>query len=92
VCLWWAYPDGWTDTSGKGTSPPSETISIENGLMHLHMFILDGTTVGFAATHIPDTPTPMHWVIQSETAVDGDVSDAATADIYIAWVAIYQPA
>ena len=201
---WWAYPDGWTDTSGKGTYMPSKTISIENGMMHLHLytadgvhmvaapvprlpnpvgteggqlygryairfmvahptdsyklawllwpdtesfpgdgeidfpegelnaditafmhrqngvsqfdqdeyattvpissgwhtaiiewtptvsrFILDGTTIGTSTYRIPDTP--MHWVIQSETNVDGDVSNTATGDIYIAWVAIYQP-
>jgi len=202
---WWAYPDGWTDTSGKGTYMPSKTISIGDGAMHLHLytdngvhmvaapvpklpnpvggeggqlygryairfmvqrptadfklawllwpdtekfpangeidfpeggldgniaafmhhqngvsqydqdqynttvpvssgwhtavtewtaascrFILDGTTVGTSASRIPDTP--MHWIIQSETALDGAISNTATGDIYLAWVAIYRPA
>lgn len=202
---WWAYPDGWTDTSGKGTYMPSKVMSIDNGMMHLHLhtadgvhmvaapvprlpdpvgseggqlygryairfmvaaptdsfklawllwpdsenfprdgeidypegqlngaltaymhhqgatsdsdqdefdtpvpvssgwhtsvvewtastcrFILDGTTIGASTSRIPNTP--MHLVLQSETVPDRDTSGTATADIYVAWVAIYQPA
>ncbi|MBR7828813.1 glycoside hydrolase family 16 protein [Actinospica sp. MGRD01-02] len=201
---WWAYPDGWKDTSGQGTYMPSETMSIANGEMHIHMFtsngrtmvaapvpkipapagpeggqtygryavrwmvkaptasfklawllwpdsekfpgdgeidfpegqlngditafmhrrgatadndqnefdtavpissgwhtsivewtatgctfILDGTVTGKADARIPDTP--MHWVLQSETVPDRVTHSADTADIYIAWVAIYRP-
>lgn len=201
---WWAYPDGWKDTSGQGTYTPSKTISISGGEMHLHMytaggttmvaapvpkipdpvgseggqlygryairwmvaqptdsfklawllwpdserfpadgeidfpegqlngdttafmhrqnadadndqnefdtavpiasgwhtsvidwtsaactFILDGTVLGTTATRIPNTP--MHWVLQSETVPDRVTGTNATADISIAWVAIYRP-
>lgn len=201
---WWAYPDGWKDTSGQGTYMPSETMSIANGEMHIHMFTangqtmvaapvpkipdppgpeggqvygryairwmvkaptssfklawllwpdsesfprdgeidfpegqlngditafmhrqgatadndqnefdtavpissgwhtsivewtatgttftLDSTVIGKAAARIPDTP--MHWVLQSETVPDRVTHAADTADIYIAWVAIYRP-
>lgn len=200
---WWAYPDGWPDTSKQGVYTPSKTVSIANGLMHLHLytengvhlvaavlpkipgatgseggqlhgryairfevahptagykiawllwpdseqfpadgeidfpetpltgtlggyvhhmngaspddqdtfdtgvpvssgwhtaviewtaasvtFQLDGATMGVSTSRTPSTP--MHLVIQNET--DGSTSDAATADILIAWVAVYQPA
>jgi hypothetical protein len=200
---WWAYPDGWPDTTHVGVYSPSTVISIENDEMHLHMytrngvhyvaapvpklpdpvgreggqlygryairfmvqqptagfkiawllwpdsenfptdgeidfpegplsgaisaymhrqngnsahdqdayntdigvssgwhtavtewtasesrFFLDGVVIGTSTNRIPHTP--MHWVIQSETW--GVPSAGAVADIYIAWVAIYQPA
>ncbi|WP_431681713.1 family 16 glycosylhydrolase [Kitasatospora sp. KL5] len=34
---WWAYPDGWKDTSKNGTYAPSKTMSIANGQMNLHL-------------------------------------------------------
>ncbi|MEV8094682.1 glycoside hydrolase family 16 protein [Kitasatospora sp. NPDC085879] len=34
---WWAYPDGWKDTSKNGTYSPSKTMSIANGQMNLHL-------------------------------------------------------
>lgn len=30
---WWAYPDGWRDTSGNGTYYPSRVLSIHNGVL-----------------------------------------------------------
>src|SRR5947209_11706277 len=31
---WWAYPDGWKDTSGHGTYSPSKVLSIQNGVLN----------------------------------------------------------
>jgi hypothetical protein len=53
-------------------------------------FILDGKMVGTATERIPDTP--MHWVLQTETALDGSVpADEASGHIRIDWVAVYAP-
>jgi len=43
-------------------------------------FFLDGASIGKATSRIPNTP--MHWVIQSETALDGSIP-AALATIEI---------
>lgn len=53
-------------------------------------FFLDGASIGKATSRIPNTP--MHWVIQSETALDGSIP-AATATIEVDWLAVwaYQP-
>jgi beta-glucanase (GH16 family) len=202
---WFAYPDGWSDTTGNGTYYPSKVISIQNGLMNLHIhtetirgviqhmvsapvpkiplgsgslggllygrysvrfradslhgyktawllwpdsniwpqggeidfpeanldgaivafmhhrnatsgseqdayptsvtynswhtatiewaptscrFTLDGSVIGTSSSLIPNVP--MHWVLQTETALDGSVPDNATAgDVQIAWVVAY---
>lgn len=53
-------------------------------------FILDGAVIGTSTSRIPDTS--MHYVIQTETALDGTVpSDTAQANVQIDWVAIYKP-
>jgi beta-glucanase (GH16 family) len=200
---WGAYPDGWHDTSGHGTYMPSKVVSVQNGVMSLHVhtengvhmvavpyplirgdssnngqlygryavrfradplvgyktafllwpdskvwprdgeidfpegklngtisafmhrqggtsgrdkdaystsstyrswhtaviewgpsatkFILDGATIGTSTNRIPKTP--MHWVLQTETALDGTVpSDRTAGDVQIDWVAVYRPA
>jgi Glycosyl hydrolases family 16 len=54
-------------------------------------FVLDGVTIGTSTNGIPDTP--MYWVIQTETALDGTVpSDSAAGHVQIDWVAVYRPA
>jgi beta-glucanase (GH16 family) len=53
-------------------------------------FYLDGTSIGRSTSRIPNTP--MHWVIQSETALDGSIPAAEAAmqiDYLAAWR--YQP-
>jgi beta-glucanase (GH16 family) len=200
---WGAYPDGWHDTSGHGTYMPSKVVSVQNGVMNLHVhtengvhmvavpypvipgasshngqlygryavrfradplagyktafllwpdsgvwprdgeidfpegdlnrtisafvhrrggtrggdrdhystsstypswhtaviewgpsatkFILDGATIGTSVRRIPNTP--MHWVLQTETALDRKVpSDSTAGDVQIDWVAVYRPA
>lgn len=53
-------------------------------------FILDGRTIGITTTRVPNTP--MHWVLQTETALDGSIPGATTAgNVQIDWVAIYAP-
>jgi len=54
-------------------------------------FELDGVTLGTSTSRIPSTP--MHWVLQTETALDGTVpTDAAAGDVEIDWVVVYVPA
>jgi beta-glucanase (GH16 family) len=51
-------------------------------------FILDGVTVGTSTQHVPDTP--MHWVLQTETATSNCTpSDGAAGDVQIDWVTAY---
>jgi hypothetical protein len=54
---WWAYPDGWKDTSGQGVYMPSRTMSIADGMMHLHMYTAGGTTM--VAAPVPKIPDPV---------------------------------
>lgn len=51
-------------------------------------FFLDGVSIGKSTTRVPNTP--MHWVLQTETAIDGSsVPDDAEGHVYIDWVAIW---
>jgi beta-glucanase (GH16 family) len=53
-------------------------------------FILNGQIIGTSTQHIPDTP--MHWVLQTETATDGTVPAPTTAGhVDVAWVSVYRP-
>jgi beta-glucanase (GH16 family) len=53
-------------------------------------FFLDGKLIGTSTSRIPDTP--MHWVIQTETATDGSVpSNTAAGNVQIDWVSVYVP-
>ena len=52
-------------------------------------FTLDGALVGHSTLYVPTTP--MHWVWQSESRLDGNtVVPGETADIDIAWAVVYQ--
>jgi chitodextrinase len=54
-------------------------------------FILDGQTVNNSTSRIPNTP--MHWVLQTETALDGSTpSDSAAGHVQVDWAAVYKPA
>lgn len=50
-------------------------------------FLLDGNVVGTATSRIPNTP--MHLVLQNETALDSTPSDSASGHVLIDWVAIW---
>jgi hypothetical protein len=53
-------------------------------------FILNDRIVGASTKRIPNTP--MHWVIQNETNLDGLVPDDVVAGhLQIDWVAVYTP-
>lgn len=53
-------------------------------------FIIDGISIGTSTIRVPNTP--MHWVIQTETATNGITpSNAAAGDVQIDWVAVYVP-
>jgi beta-glucanase (GH16 family) len=54
-------------------------------------FTLDGNVIGVSTDYIPSTP--MHWVLQSETAIDGSVPrDSTAGNVQIDWVVAYTPA
>lgn len=54
-------------------------------------FTLDGNVIGTSYNHLPSTP--MHWVLQTETTLDGTIPSNATAgNVQIDWVAAYTPA
>jgi hypothetical protein len=51
-------------------------------------FYLDGQVIGRSTSNIPNTP--MHWVLQTESATDGTVpSDATAGNVQVDWVAAY---
>lgn len=51
-------------------------------------FELDGNIVGTTTTRIPNTP--MHWVLQTETWLNGIVPDpTVSGNVQIDWVAVY---
>ncbi len=53
-------------------------------------FILDGTVILDKTSRVPNTP--MHWVIQTETNLDGYVpSPSAAGNVQIDWVAVWVP-
>lgn len=53
-------------------------------------FILDGAVLGTSTTRVPQTP--MHWVIQTETALNGIApADSAAGYVDIDWVAAWLP-
>jgi beta-glucanase (GH16 family) len=53
-------------------------------------FSLDGKAIGTSTSRIPDTP--MHWVLQTETALSGGApSDSAAGDVQVDWVVAYAP-
>lgn len=53
------------------------------------VFILDGAVIGTVTNRVPNTP--MHWVLQTETALDGSTpSDTAAGHVQIDWVSMWQ--
>jgi hypothetical protein len=53
-------------------------------------FTLDGKLLGVSTDRIPNTP--MHWVIQTETNLDGYApADSVAGHVQIDWVAVYAP-
>ena len=51
-------------------------------------FILDGNTIGVSTSRVPSTP--MHWVIQTETALSGE-KPTGSGHVLIDWVAVWVP-
>jgi beta-glucanase (GH16 family) len=52
---WWAYPDGWSGTPATGTYFPSQTLSIQNGVMD---YFIHTATVGGRTYHMIDATMP----------------------------------
>jgi len=65
---------------------------------NLCRFLLDGAEIGKTTERVPDNhadgcPGSMHWVLQTETTLDGVVPDPDVAgDIEIDWIAIWAKA
>jgi hypothetical protein len=51
---WWAYPDGWQDTSKNGTYSPSTVLSIGNGVLDMYLHTENG--VHMVAAPVPRIP------------------------------------
>jgi beta-glucanase (GH16 family) len=56
-------------------------------------FLLDGQVIGTSTSQVDIPDTAMHWVLQTETQLDGGApSDSAAGHVDIDWVVIYAPA
>ncbi|MFL5839187.1 MAG: family 16 glycosylhydrolase [Thermoleophilaceae bacterium] len=76
--------------SSQATYAPWHTAVIEWTPSSIK-FLLDGQTVGTSTSGIPNTP--MHWVLQTESALDGSTpSDSAAGHVQVDWAAVYRPA
>ena len=80
---------GWDQDvfNSQATYPPWHTAVIEwtPGAVR---FILDGKVLGVSTERIPNTP--MHWVLQTETAVSNKPpSNKAAGHVQIDWAALY---
>ena len=54
-------------------------------------FYLDGRLIGNSTRRIPKRP--MHWVLQTETSLDGrSPSNRTRGHVYVDWAAVYRPA
>jgi Glycosyl hydrolases family 16 len=51
---WWAYPDGWSDTSKHGRYYPSQVLSIHNGVLDYYVHTADG--IPMVAAAVPKIP------------------------------------
>jgi hypothetical protein len=53
------------------------------------VFILDGKVIGASMERIPNTP--MHWVLETTTTLDGyEPADATAGHVQIDWVAVWE--
>jgi beta-glucanase (GH16 family) len=52
-------------------------------------FYLDGVLVGSTANTAMIPNTPMHWVLQTETALNSVPADSAAGNVQVDWVAAY---
>ncbi len=98
---WWAYPTGWPDTATEGRMrlggyyDPAHTISISGGQMHIRMFrdtgpIHSATVVPKAAIGLTVPDEPMSWIMQNETALNGEIApENSSAQLNISYVAVY---
>lgn len=54
-------------------------------------FFIDGTSIGAATSRVPNTP--MRYVVQNETALDGSVpSNSVQGHVYIDYIRVWEPA
>ncbi len=50
-------------------------------------FILDGRVIGTSTTRIPNTP--MHWILQTESCLDGCPTSTTAGNLQIDWITAY---
>lgn len=53
-------------------------------------FILDGKVIGTTTNRVPNTP--MHWVVQTESCLDGCPAPSAQSILRIGWIVAYKQA
>ncbi|WP_061294622.1 ricin-type beta-trefoil lectin domain protein [Herbidospora cretacea] len=53
-------------------------------------FLLDGTTIGTFTNTALMPVKPMHWVLQTETAIPNGPTDTAAGNVQIDWVSIWE--
>jgi hypothetical protein len=86
-----AASGGDQDAFSSQTTYPSWHTAVTEWTPSSIKFILDGQTIGTSTSQIPNTP--MHWVLQTETALDGSVpSNSAAGHVQVDWAAVYRPA
>jgi hypothetical protein len=74
--------------SGVGLSGPWHTAVIE-WTSESVVFLLDGRVVGATRERIPNTP--MHWVLEATTTLDGyEPADETAGHVRIDWVAVWE--
>jgi hypothetical protein len=87
------HQQGATSGSQQDAYPTNTTYSswhtaVIEWTPNLCRFILDGQVIGTSYSLIPNTP--MHWVLQAETALTGGApADDISGHIYIAWITAY---
>jgi hypothetical protein len=82
--------EGDKDSYATGRTPKTWHTAVIEWSPAQVRFVLDGVTIGRSTSRPPNTP--MHWVLQTETALDGSQpADNAAGHVLIDWVVAYAP-
>jgi hypothetical protein len=87
------HPQGGTTSAASysfstGAKYPSWHTAVTEWSPGKIVYKLDGRIVGSVTSRVPNTP--MHWVLQTETATfGGPPTDAAASNVQIDWVAVW---
>jgi hypothetical protein len=78
------------DAYATSSTYPTWHTAVIDWLPNRCTFSLDGKVIGNSTSRVPNTP--MHWVIQTETNLDGYApADNVAGHVQIDWVAVYRP-